>query len=104
LPQTALTAVEINPDVIALREQFRIPSDDDIRTVFGQDVVALRGKQEDNVVVFAFKKRAPLPEWERLERTALELKRQLGLDFPRYARRMALQCRGWERSNLGHLK
>jgi spermidine synthase len=174
LPQTALTAVEINPDVIALREQFRIPSDDDrfriicedaaaylaalrrckdvilvdacdrtgiapelnslefyhhawrslsrrgvfvanicgepydraahltrIRTVFGQDVVALRGKQEDNVVVFAFKKRAPFTEWERLERIALKLKRQLGLDFPRYARRIALQCRGWKGQSLG---
>ena len=28
LPFTALTAVEVNPDVIALREEFRIPSDD----------------------------------------------------------------------------
>src|SRR6185312_6391242 len=28
LPFTALTAVEVNPDVIALREEFRIPCDD----------------------------------------------------------------------------
>ena len=29
LPDTALTAVEVNPNVIALREEFRIPPDDD---------------------------------------------------------------------------
>jgi len=29
LPDTVITAVEINPDVIALREEFRIPADDD---------------------------------------------------------------------------
>lgn len=164
LPGTALTAVEINPDVLALREEFQIPADDGrfrvicedaaayvaalrrckdtilvdacnhagiapeldtldfyhhawrclaregvlvvnicghpysraahltrIRTVFGQAVVALRAREEDNVIVFAFKRRVPVDEWERLERTALELKQHLGLDFPRYVRRMALQ-------------
>lgn len=166
LPRTALTAIEINPDVLALREEFQIPADDGrfrvicedaaayvaalrrckdvilidacnhagiapeldtldfyhhawrcltregvlvanicgdsysraahlrrIRTVFGQAVVTLRARQEDNVIVFAFKKRFPVDECERLERTALELKRHLGLDFPRYVRRMALQIR-----------
>jgi spermidine synthase len=29
LPGSAVTAVEVNPDVIALREEFRIPADDD---------------------------------------------------------------------------
>ncbi len=166
LPRTALTAIEINPDVLALREEFQIPADDDrfrvicedaaaylaalrrdkdvilvdacdhagiapeldtldfyhhawrclsregvlvanicgdsyrraahltrMRTVFGQAVVALRARPEANVIVFAFKKRVPVDKWEHLERTALELKRHLGLDFPRYMRRMALQTR-----------
>lgn len=164
LPRAALTAIEISPDVLALREEFQIPADDDrfrvicedaaaylaalrrykdvilvdacnhvgiapelnsldfyhhasrclsregvlvvnicgdsysraahltrIRTVFGPAVVALRARQEDNIIAFAFKKRVPVEEWQRLERTALELKRHLGLDFPRYVRRMALQ-------------
>lgn len=173
LPRTALTAIEINPDVLALREEFQIPADDGrfrvicedaaayvtalrrykdvilidacnhagiapeldtldfyhhawrclsregvlvanicgepytraahltrMRTVFGQAVVALRARQEDNVIVFAFKKRVPVDEWEHLERTALELKRHLGLDFPRYVRRMALQTRVPERASV----
>src|SRR6266702_7657353 len=29
LPYTAVTAIELNPDVIALREEFRIPADDE---------------------------------------------------------------------------
>lgn len=166
LPRTALTAVEINSDVLALREEFQIPADDDrfrvirddaaaylsglrrskdvilvdacnhtgiapeldsrefyhhawrclsragvlvvnicgdphsraahltrIRTVFAEAFVALRAQEEDNVIVFAFKKRVPVDEWQRLEPTARELKRQLGLDFPLYVRRMALQAR-----------
>ena len=173
LPRTALTTIEINPDVLALREEFQIPADDGrfrvicedaaaylaalrrykdvilvdacnhagiapeldtldfyhhawrclsregvlvanicgepysraahlarMRTVFGQAVVALRARQEDNLVVFAFKKRTPLDEWEHLERTAVDLKRRLGLDFPRYVRRMALQMRVPERGSL----
>lgn len=174
LPRTALTAVEINSDVLALREEFQIPADDDrfrviredaaayltalrrlkdvilvdacnhtgiapelnsldfyhhawrclsregvlvanicgepysraahltrIRTVFGEACVALRAREEDNVIVFAFKKRVPVDDWQRLEPTARELKRHLGLDFPRYVRRMALQARMPEATRPG---
>lgn len=163
LPGTAVTAVEANPDVIALREQFRIPADNDrfrviradgaayvaeradckdviladacdrigiapqlddiefyqnarnclssggifvanvcgndhsraahlvkIRNAFDGKCITLRVRPDGNVVVFAFKDADPEAiDWEHLEVTALELKQRLGLDFPRYVRRIA---------------
>ncbi len=157
LPCTAVTAVEVNPDVIALREEFLIPPDDDrfrviradgamyvarlppckdviladacdregvapqldaiefyenarrclsrggvfvtnlcgdlydraahflkILDVFGDEFMTLRVKPDGNVIVLAFKERRPEIDWEHLEAAAEELKRRLGLDFPRY--------------------
>ena len=170
LPHAAVTAVEVNPHVIALREAFRIPPDDDrfrvicadgaayvarlerskdviladacdrvgiapeldamafyqdayrclssggvfvtnvcgdvnscvahvgkIRDVFGDGFMTLQAKQDDNVIVFAFKERRPDVDWERLEAAAAVLKRRFGLNFPRYLRRIALdwQLRRW---------
>jgi spermidine synthase len=159
----AVTAVELNPDVIALREAFQIPPDDDrfriicadgadyvaraghskdvivadacdregiapeldvvefyqaahrrlsrggvfvinvcgdpngaaahvakIRAVFGDDFMTLQGRPDSNVILFAFKERRPEIDWEQLEATAVDLKQKLGLDFPRYVRRIAL--------------
>jgi len=40
LPSAALTAVEVNPDVIALREEFRIPADDERFRVIRADGAA----------------------------------------------------------------
>jgi spermidine synthase len=171
LPHTAITAVEVNPDVIALREEFCVPADDDrfrvictdavdytarlglsqdviladacdrngiapqlnaiefyqqahrclfssgvfvanmcgdldncaahvgkIRTVFGDDILTLQVKPDGNLIVFAFKERRPEIDWEQLERTAVDLERKFGLDFPRYARRIALnwKLRRWQ--------
>lgn len=167
LPGTAVTAVEVNPDVIALREQFRIPADDDrfrviradgasyvaqlalrkdviladacnrtgiapqlgaiefyqnarrclsrggvfvanlcgnaharaghlakVRNVFGE-YLTLRVRHGGNDIVFAFKDQAPQKlSWEHLAPTALDLRRQFSLDFPKYARRIALE---WHR-------
>ena len=36
------------------------------------------------------RERRPELDWEQLETAATELKRKLGLDFPRYVRRIAL--------------
>lgn len=171
LPRTALTAVEVNPDVIALREEFHIPSDDarfrvictdavtyvarlnrfkdviladacdrvgiapafdavefyedayrclspggvfvinmcsdidrcvahltKIRAVFGSEFMTLQVRPNGNVIVLAFKE-LPRPEidWERLELSAVDLKRRFDLDFPKYVRRIALdwQLRRW---------
>jgi spermidine synthase len=163
LPDSVVTAVEVNPDVIALREEFRIPPDDDrfrvlcadgadyiarlgrskdvilsdacdhegiapaldaiefyqnayrclstggvfvanmcggrddweahvakIRTVFGDDLLMLQGRLDGNVIVFAFKERRPELNWQQLETAATVFRRKLGLDFPRYVRRIAL--------------
>lgn len=177
LPCTALTAVEVNPNVIALREEFHIPRDDarfrvicadgvtyvarlnrskdviladacdragiapefnaiefyqdahrcltpggvfvinmcsaiggcvahlahlaKIRAVFGGEFMTLQVRPNGNVIVLAFKE-LPRPEidWERLEVTAVDLKRRFGLDFPKYVRRIALdwQLRRWGRA------
>lgn len=171
LPSAALTAVEMNQHVIALREAFRIPADDDrfrviradgaayvahlppckdviladacdrtgiapeldaiefyrnaqralapggvfvanvcgeptsrathflkICHVFGDGVLRLPVRPDGNVIVFAFKECRPEPRWEQLETAALELKRRFGLDFPKHARRLALdsKLRKWQ--------
>jgi spermidine synthase len=171
LPYTAITAVEVNPDVIALREEFCVPADDDrfrvictdavdyvarlglsqdviladacnrdgiapelnaiefyqqvhrclfssgvfvanmcgdldncaahvgkIRKVFGDDIMTLQVRPDGNLIVFAFKERRPEIDWEQLERTAVDLERKFGLDFPRYVRRIALnwKLRRWQ--------
>jgi spermidine synthase len=174
LPCTALTAVEVNPDVIALREEFRIPRDDarfrvicadgvtyvarlnrskdviladacdragvapefnaiefyqnahrclapggvlvintcsdiddcvahlaKIRAVFGGEFMTLQVRPNGNVIVLAFKELLrPEIDWERLEVAAVDLKRQFGLDFPKYVRRIALdwKLRRWGRA------
>src|SRR5579872_1090704 len=163
LPGAAVTAVEVSADVIALREEFRIPPDDDrfrvictdgaayvarlgrpkdvilldacdreglapeldalefyqnahsllspggvfvanicgdlnactahvdkIRTVFGDEILTLQVRPDGKLIVFAFKEPRPEFNWGQLELVASRLKRQLGLDFPRYLRRIAL--------------
>ena len=168
LPSTAITTVELNPDVIALREAFRIPADDDrfriihgdsadytaelgpgkdviladacdrtgvapelhsvefyqsvwrrlspggvfvmnlcadrlsaapllakIRHAFGE-FVTLPVRRDGNLIVLAFKDDDLELSWQRLAAHAIELKRQFGLDFPRFVQRIALdwQLRG----------
>jgi spermidine synthase len=161
LPSAALTAVEVNADVISLREEFCIPADDArfrviradgavyvrqaslrkdviladacdrsgvapeldhlefyqnargslapegvlvanlcgdvhgrgahllrIRQVFGDDVLTLPVRPDGNVIVFAFRDGRPAMRFEKLARIALDLRRSLGLDFPRYLRRL----------------
>lgn len=57
LPQTEMTVVEINPDVIALRNEFAIPPDDARFAVLlgdGAEFVAETGKQFDVLMVDGF--------------------------------------------------
>ena len=60
LPTTRITAVEIDPDVLALRSQFLVPSDDDRLTVVhadGADYVARmadRGERINAILVDAY--------------------------------------------------
>jgi spermidine synthase len=162
LPAAAVTAVEINADVIALREEFRIPADDErfrvvlgdgaayvtqippckdviladacartgiapeldaiefyqnarrcltpegvfvlnvcgdpygqaahmlrVRQVFGDAVLTLPVRPDGNVIVLAFKERCPEIREEHLKTRAAQLEQRFGLDFPRYARRIA---------------
>lgn len=60
LPTTRITAVEIDPDVLALRSQFLVPADDDRLTVIqadGADHVARmadRGERSNAILVDAY--------------------------------------------------
>jgi spermidine synthase len=163
LPAASLTAIEMNPDVIALRDAFGIPADDHrfrvvnadgaayvsmltqckdviladacdrtgtaaqfdsvefyrtarsrltaggvfvvnlcgdksttaahlskIREAFEGELLSLQVQKDGNMIVFGFKERRPDLQWERIEAGAADLKRRFRLDFPRYARRIAL--------------
>jgi spermidine synthase len=69
-----------------------------IRTVFGDEIMTLQVRPGGNLIVFAFKERRPQIDWKQLAATAVDLKRKFGLDFPRYVRRIALNCtsRRWQ--------
>jgi spermidine synthase len=54
LPSATITAVEIDPHVMALREEFRVPADDERFRVLqgdGTRYVALRGPRKDVILV-----------------------------------------------------
>jgi spermidine synthase len=174
LHSASITAIEVNPDVIALREEFLIPADDErfrviradgtayvsqliprkdviladacdrvgvapgldaiefyqnvrrclspqgvfvinvcgdmhsraahmlkIREVFGAQCLRLQVRPDGNVIVLAFREEPVEIDWNALETTAADLKRRLGLDFPKYVRRIALdwKLRRWERAS-----
>lgn len=166
LPAASLTAVEVNCDVIALRDEFAIPADDHrfrviqadgaaylsllthnkdviladacdgtgvaealdslefyrearrrlsdggvfvtnicgdsssaaahlskLSDAFDGELLSLQVQKGGNVIVFGFKERRPAPGWKRIEAGAPDLKRRFGLDFPRYARRIAIDSK-----------
>ena len=118
LPGAAVTAVEMNPDVIRLREEFSIPRDDSrfrvicadgvfvsnmcgdrknwnahlskIQEVFEGNFVTLQVAPQGNVIVLAFKDGHSQYDWGKLAATGLSLKQRFSMDFPRYVQRMAL--------------
>jgi spermidine synthase len=162
LPAAQITVTEIAADVIALRDEFRLPSDDErfrvlqsdgvqyiarrgprkdvilvdacdrygvaealnaqefytaarrrlafggvfvmnicgnaytraahvarIRGVFGDCVITLRIRGHENLIVVAFRKRIGEQTLAALESKARMLQRHFGLNFPRYARKLA---------------
>lgn len=70
LPCTALTAVEVNPDVIALREEFRIPPDDARFRVIcadGVTYVARLNRSKDVILADACDRAGIAPELNAIE-------------------------------------
>jgi spermidine synthase len=70
LPRTALTAVEVNPNVIALREEFRIPPDDDRFRVIcadGAAYVARLGRSKDVILADACDRTGIAAELDAIE-------------------------------------
>jgi spermidine synthase len=70
LPYTTVTAVEVNPDVIALREQFRIPADDDRFRVICSDgaaYLARLGRSKDVILADACDREGIAPEFDAIE-------------------------------------
>jgi spermidine synthase len=70
LPGTAITAVEVNPDVIALREEFLIPADDDRFRVIcadGADYVAHLDRPKDVILADACDREGIAPELDTIE-------------------------------------
>jgi spermidine synthase len=69
LPHTKITAVEVNSDVIALREAFRIPPDDGRFRVIredGTDYVARRGRSKDVILADACNRVGVAPEFDAI--------------------------------------
>jgi spermidine synthase len=70
LPRAAITAVEPNPDVIALREEFLIPADDDRFRVIeadGADYVAQLSPCKDVILADACDRDGIAPELDAVE-------------------------------------
>jgi spermidine synthase len=161
LPLASLTAVEINPHVVALRDDFCVPKDDarlriihgdgaefvagrdndidallvdaydrdgiatslagrgfvedalnslapggvlvvnlaghkegfasvvsEIIDVFGNRVLAVRVRDDEHHILFAFKDEAFLPQWRQMGARAEELRERFGLDFPAFSRKL----------------
>jgi spermidine synthase len=69
LPRTVLTAIEVNPDVIALREEFRIPPDDDRFRVICADGATYVGRlkrSKDVILADACDRRGIAPELDAI--------------------------------------
>jgi spermidine synthase len=161
LPLATLTAVEINPHVVALRDEFCVPRDDarltiihgdgakfvaghdsdidallvdaydreglaptlssrgfvehalnclapggvlvvnlagkregfasvvaEIIDVFGNRVLAIRVREDEHHIVFAFRDGPFPPQWRQIGVRAKELRERFGLDFPAFSRKL----------------
>jgi len=62
-----------------------------IRTAFAGSMLLVPVVENDNLLVFAFKRQIPLPTTAQYESRAQRLQRRLALEFPRYLRRI---CQG----------
>jgi spermidine synthase len=166
LPHASLTAIEVNGDVIALRDEFGIPADDarfrvihgdgathlaklsrqkdvilldafdrdgmaagfgsaefyrvaraglsiggvlvanlcgdsssiagqldNLREAFKDQLLTVSVRKDGNIIAFGFKGRRPASRWAQIEKGAEDLKQRFRLDFPNYARRIALHSK-----------
>lgn len=62
-----------------------------IRAAFGGSTLLVPVTADDNLLLFAFKRRIPLPTTAKYESRAQRLQSRLALEFPRYLRRI---CQG----------
>lgn len=62
-----------------------------IRAAFGGSMLLVPVVANDNLLIFAFKRRIPLPTTARYESRAQRLQTRLALEFPRFLRRI---CQG----------
>ena len=70
LPTSAVTVAELNPDVIALREEFRIPEDDERFRVIQADGAAYMAQSahiKDVILIDACDRHGTTPEFDALE-------------------------------------
>ena len=70
LPASAITAIEVDPHVIALREQFCVPKDDERFRVIradGSRYVAIPGHRKDVILVDACDREGIAPELDDIE-------------------------------------
>lgn len=70
LPATTITAVEVNPHVIALRREFGVPEDDERFRVIhadGATYVTVAGRDKDVILADACDQRGIAPELDALE-------------------------------------
>jgi spermidine synthase len=111
LPYTLITAIEVNPDVIALREAFRIPADDDRFRVICTDAaayVARIGLSQDVILADACDREGIAPTLNAIEfyRDAHRCLFRGGvfvanmLEFPRYLRRIEIS---WKLRRWAHV-
>jgi spermidine synthase len=70
-----------------------------IRQVFGEQWLTLPVRPDGSIIVFAFKDELPVAPFEGLAAIAPELRREFGLDFPRYVQRLT---RAWQRRAQPH--
>lgn len=61
---------------------------EDARDIFDLQTILVPVKDDDNLLLFAFKQRLFEPNWRQLKRRAQELKANLDLDFPAFVQRM----------------
>lgn len=87
LPQTRITVLEIDPDVIALGRAFAGPESAwaahrILLELEFEQVLMLATADADNHVAFAFTREVEADEWTRLKQPATALARRVPLDFP----------------------
>jgi spermidine synthase len=64
-----------------------------LRDAFDDQLLSLQVQQDSNVIVFGFKGRRPDLAWQQIEARAGDLKQRFHLDFPYFARNIAVHSK-----------